>query len=122
MLAAMRGRIGPLQVWQLFSCLIAVTAVVGCAYPRHTTPLNAAPGLKVPSEQVPGGMYTLQLISATAPPTKISGLAWDDDGSGPDLFVRLYVADRMVWESPVIENETKPQWNRVLPANVIIPR
>ena len=105
----------------LFSCLLAC-ALGACAYPRHTTPLNDAPGLKVPTEQTPGGMYTVRLLSAVAPPNKISGLAWDDDGTGPDLFARIYVDDRKVWESPVIENETKPQWNRVLPGNVIVPR
>ena len=105
-----------------FSCLVTCAALAGCAYPRHTTPLNAAPGLKVPSEETPGGMYTFRLISAVAPPNKISGLAWDDDGTGPDLFARIYVDGRKVYESPVIENENKPQWNRVLPHNVIIPR
>jgi hypothetical protein len=112
---------------RLFSCLtiaaaLALCTASGCAYPRHTTPLNTASDLKLPSEQIPGGMYTFQLISATAPETKISGLPWDDDGSGPDLFVRLYVNERMVYESAVIENSTKPEWNRVLPHNVIIPR
>jgi hypothetical protein len=101
---------------------IAGALLAGCAYPRHTTPLNAAPGLKVASEQTPGGMYAFRLISAVAPENKISGLAWDDDGTGPDLFVRIFVDDRKVWESPVIENETKPQWNRVLDHNVIIPK
>ena len=115
---------------RLFSCLITATVVavcsasslLGCAYPRHATPLNTASDIKVPSDQVPGGMYTFQLLSATAPETKISGLPWDDDGSGPDLFVRIYVNERMVWESPVVENSTRPQWNRVLPHNVIIPK
>jgi hypothetical protein len=106
----------------LFGCLLAGAALLGCAYPRHTTPLNDAPGLKVPSEQTPGGMYAFRLISAVAPQTKISGLSWDDDGTGPDMFARIYVDERRVWESPVIENETQPTWNRVLPHNVIIPR
>jgi len=103
-------------------CLLVVSSSFGCAYPRHTTPLNAAPGLKVPSEQTPGGMYTFRLISAVAPETKISGLGWDDDGTGPDIFARVYVDDRMVWESPKVENEPRPTWNRVLPHNVIIPK
>jgi hypothetical protein len=110
----------------MFSCLLAgglsFAGAFGCAYPRHTTPLNAAPGIKVPSEQTPGGMYAFRLISAVAPQTKISGLGWDDDGTGPDLFARIYVDERKVWESPVIENDPTPTWNRVLPRNVIIPR
>jgi hypothetical protein len=67
-------------------------------------------------------MYTFRLISAEIPPTKMSGLPWDDDGSGPDAFARLYVNNQLVWESDVIENSTRPQWNVVLPRNVVIPK
>ncbi|MGH8310493.1 MAG: PDZ domain-containing protein, partial [Steroidobacteraceae bacterium] len=51
----------------------------------------------------------------------ISGLTWDDDGSGPDPFARLYVDGRLVWESEVQENKVAPEWNAVLPRNVVIP-
>jgi hypothetical protein len=94
---------------------------VGCAYPRYTTPQNAASDAKFSSKELPSQMYTFRLIGADVPPHKISGLTWDDDGTGPDAFARLYVNGRLVWESDVVENQLRPQWNAVLPRNVIIP-
>ena len=111
MLAAMRT-----LAW-----LLLLATFTGCAYQRYTTPVHAAPDVKLSSKDRPAQMYTFRLISADVPPTKISGLTWDDDGSGPDPFARLYVDNRLVWESPVIENQTRPEWNIVLPANVLIP-
>ena len=54
------------------------------------------------------------------PERKISGLAWDDDGSAADPFVRLYIDKRLVWESDVLEDTLRPEWNQVLPGNVIV--
>jgi hypothetical protein len=92
----------------------------GCAYPRYTTPLHQELGLKLASKDQPAGLYTLQLLSAELPPTKMSGLTWDEDGSGPDPFVRLYIDGTLVWESEVKENQLRPEWNAVLPRNVAI--
>jgi hypothetical protein len=111
MLAAMRT----------LACLLLFATFTGCAYQRYTTPLHAATDAKLSSKERPAQMYTFRLISADVPPTKISGLTWDDDGSGPDPFARLYIDNRLVWESSVIENQTRPEWNVVLPANVLIP-
>ena len=93
-----------------------------CAYPHHTTPLFAAGAVAMPESEFPGGMYSLQLLSAEVPETKISGLTWDDDGTGPDCQVRLYVSDRLVWESEVVKDSTHPAWNEMAPRNVILPR
>jgi hypothetical protein len=54
------------------------------------------------------------------PATKISGLAWDDDDTGPDCFVRLYIDDRKVWESEPETDKVRPEWNAMLPRNVVI--
>jgi hypothetical protein len=94
--------------------------LAGCAYRRHTTPLHLEPEPKLQNTERPGHMYTFRLISARADEHKISGLPWDDDGSGPDPFVRLYVDGRMAWESEVKENQLAPEWNAVLPRNVVI--
>jgi hypothetical protein len=110
------------------SLLLACFAVVshsglgGCAYPRHTTPLFAAGRVDLPPSEFPGGMYSLQLLSAEVPETKISGLTWDDDGTGPDCQVRLYVGERLVWESKVAKDTVRPEWNEMAPRNVILPR
>ena len=112
--AAMRA-----LVIALVSC---AGVVAGCAYQRYTTPLHPELNLRLASKDQPGGLYTFRLIDAEVPPTKISGLTWDDDGSGPDPFVRLYVDGRLVWESEVKDDTTRPEWNAVLPRNIEVHR
>jgi Ca2+-dependent lipid-binding protein len=111
MLAAMR--------WSAWLGILGFA--VGCAYPRYTTPLNTASEAKLSSKELPQQMYSFKLVSADVPQRKISGLTWDDDGSGPDTFARLYIDGRLVWESEVIEDQVHPAWNAVLPRNVLIP-
>ena len=62
------------------------------------------------------------MVSGELPPRKPSGLDWDADGSGPDPFVRLAIDGEVVWESPVLEDQTQPEWNVTLPRNLRIPR
>jgi hypothetical protein len=101
---------------------LACALVHGCAFPRFATPLNPLPEGRVPSEEFPEAMYTLQLLGANVPAAKVSGLPWDDDGSGPDPFVRIYVEHQLVFESKVLENDHRPRWNVELPRNVRIPQ
>jgi PDZ domain-containing protein/C2 domain-containing protein len=102
--------------------LAILAAASGCAYQRYTTPLHQELNPKRSEKSDPAGLYTLRLIDAEVPRTKVSGLTWDDDGSGPDPFVRLYIDERLVWESEVKENQTHPQWNAVLPRNIAVGR
>ncbi|MGD8863098.1 MAG: PDZ domain-containing protein [Myxococcales bacterium] len=103
----------------LLSALV-LTSLAGCAYRRHTTPLNVVSNAHVKSAQRPRGMYSVRLLDATIPQRKVSGLEWDDDGSPPDPFVRLYVDDRLVWESAVIEDTIHPEWDVTIPRNVLV--
>jgi hypothetical protein len=64
----------------------------------------------------------LRLQQAEARQVKLSGLAWDDDGTLPDVFVRLYVDGRQIWQSEVVENDDTPVWNVGMPKNVIISK
>lgn len=113
MLAAMR-LLGPFA-------LLLLLCTASCAYRHHTTPLHVEAEPRLQSDERPANMYTFRLLSAQVPDRKLSGLTWDDDGSGPDPFVRLYVGGRLVWESEVKENQTAPEWNAVLPRNVLVP-
>lgn len=106
----------------LLPLLIALSAVSGCAYKHHTTPLQTVPNPPRTASEWPGGLYGLRLQTAEAVQVKLSGLPWDDDGSGPDAFVRLFVDERLVWESPVQDNDETPQWNVAPPRNVVIPK
>ena len=119
MLRAMNRQ--PLAHSLLLACCAALS-LGACAYPHHTTPLFSAGVVDMPESEYPGGMYSFQLLSAEVPETKISGLGWDDDGSGPDCQIRLYVGDRMVWESKVMTDTMRPEWNEMAPRNVVLPR
>lgn len=102
------------------TALVLLGSISGCAYRRHTTPLHLEADPQLTSKDRPEHMYTFRLIGARMPERKISGLTWDDDGSGPDPFVRLYVDNRMVWESEVKKDQVAPEWNAVLPRNVLV--
>jgi hypothetical protein len=106
----------------LILSLLLAGLVGGCAYRRHTTPLHAVPNAHVKSDERPKGLYSFRLVDAVPPQRKISGLQWDDDGSGPDCFVRLFIDDRLVWESPVVEDSNHPEWNVMLPRNIVVRR
>lgn len=107
-------------VRRIASMCLLLSLVGACAYPRATTNLTPLPPGRLQLSEEPKDMYTFRLIDATLSDRKISGLAWDDDGTAPDAFVRLYIDNRLVWQSEVIENEIHPQWNAVLPENVIV--
>lgn len=102
-------------------CFYALGLVVcgACAYPRRTTLLNPLPAGAAQDVGAPDNLYSFRLISADLSARKISGLDWDDDG-GPDPFVRLYLDDVLVWESEVIENTHRPEWNAELPRNLVV--
>ena len=104
-----------------FSLLVlALLSLSGCAYRRHTTPLHLETNPKLAASDRPGYLFKLHVISAVAPPTKVSGLPWDDDGSGPDCFVRVYLDKTLVWTSDVQENNPHPEWNAILPRNIVV--
>jgi hypothetical protein len=100
-----------------FAVLLTTSA---CAYRHHTTPLQTVPNPPRTSQDWPAGLIGLRLQQAEARQVKMSGLAWDDDGTLPDPFVRLFVDGRQIWQSEVIENDDTPVWNVGLPKNVVI--
>lgn len=102
--------------------LALLLSLNACAYRHHTTPLQTVPNPPRMSQEWPAGVYGLRLQQAEARQVKLSGLAWDDDGTGPDPFVRLYVEGRQVWQSEVVQDDDTPAWNVGLPANVVIPK
>ena len=100
--------------------IITLLSLNGCAYRRHTTPLHLETNPKLSGADRPGYLFKLRVLSAAVPKTKVSGLAWDDDGSGPDCFVRVYLDKALVWTSDVKENTSNPEWNAILPRNIVV--
>src|SRR5262245_27834592 len=78
-----------------FALLLCANA---CAYRHHTTPLQTVPNPPRTSQEWPAGVYGLRLQQAEARQVKLSGLAWDDDGTLPDVFLRLFVDGRQIWQ------------------------
>ena len=98
--------------------LLALLSAMGCAYPRGSTHVTPVPAGHSTTGEAPPDVYALRVIEGAFPDKMISGLAWDDDGTGPDPFVRLYIDGRLVWESDPIENQTHPEWNVELDRNI----
>lgn len=92
----------------------------GCAYPRRSTLVHAAPPSAEPSD-TPSHLWSIRLVEGLLPETKGGGLAWDSDGTAPDPYLRLLIDGRVIWESPVQENTRNPHWNVTLPHNIYVP-
>lgn len=103
----------------LFLVVGVVVALTGCAYPRHSTLVHAAPPSAEPQE-IPGHLWSIRFVDAQLPESKLGGLSWDGDSSGPDPFVRLTLDGRVVWESPVQTDTLHPTWNFTLPHNIYV--
>jgi membrane-associated protease RseP (regulator of RpoE activity) len=104
------------------TCLLAfiLFTLFGCAYPRRETHMTPAPPAITESAKRPDGLWTLRVLAGETPDKKRSGMAWDTDGTAADPFLRLYVNDRLVWESEVKYDSPKPAWNITLPRNLLV--
>lgn len=83
--------------------------------------IHPAPPTLAKIEDRPAELWTFHFVGAELPEFKGAGLPWDSDGTPPDPFIRLIIDKRVVWESPVLENTRRPEWNVTLPRNVEIP-
>lgn len=97
---------------------LAALSGYACAYPRRTT--SVIPVAQPPSGSsldAPPDLYTLTIASAQLHPQNRGAIPWDDNGGLPDVFVKVYRNDELVWESPTIDDDIHPQWNVSLPRN-----
>ncbi|MCA9602573.1 MAG: PDZ domain-containing protein [Polyangiales bacterium] len=113
-LADMRAR-------SLLILALGCSMLLGCAYPRRSTSLGAV-GRSVGSADAPPDVWQLKIRSARLPAQRPGSLAWDEDGSGPDPYVRIYRGKNLVFESSVKSDTTEPSWNETLPKNIWLPR
>jgi hypothetical protein len=96
--------------------VLASVLLLGCAYPRRSTPLSAVSEDMAKTVSAPANLWRLVLVRADIPPHQRSGLAWDDDG-GPDPYLKVVVDGRELWQSPVIPNNIHPQFDASPPKN-----
>lgn len=80
--------------------LLLVLAGLGCAYPRRSTSLCPATSDARPA---PPDVWRLAFSTAVIPPRQRGDQPWDEDGSPPDVFVRVYRGEELVFESTPVE-------------------
>jgi len=99
---------------------LIVLASVGCAYPRKTASLSTVPPAEAANASAPGSLTRLRFISAEVPPQQRGALPWDDDGSGPDPFIRIYRGSEEIYESEPVEDALRPSFD-VVSENLNLP-
>ncbi|NCQ61157.1 MAG: PDZ domain-containing protein [Myxococcales bacterium] len=106
--------------WARSLLLLPLLASLGCAYPRRGTPLSEVRS-DLSSIEAPPGVIELRFLSAVVPPQKRGGMAWDEDGSAPDVSVRVYRDDHLVWQSTPVERGLSPELNVTPAENLYLP-
>jgi len=110
-----------MRTW--FGLLLVVAVASGCVYPRRGTSLTPVHSERTASGAIhaPANIWRLTVVSAHVRPRMRGDLDWDDDGGLPDVFVRIYREEELVWESETIDDTLSPEWNVVLPRNLEAP-
>lgn len=91
---------------------------LSCAYQRRSTPLS--PVQRESDNTAPSGVVRIELDGIEIPLQDRGARDWDEDGSGPDAFLRIYVGDELVYESEVVEDTTEPSFD-ITTGNLYLP-
>jgi len=93
--------------------------IVACAFPRRSTSLS--PVRDVSTLSSPTGVWKIRFDHAVVPPRQRSGLEWDEDGSPPDPFLRVYRGDTLLFESDVVRDALQPRFEGAVTENLSLP-
>ena len=99
--------------------LLSLT-LVACVHPQRSTSLS--PVQDVSNIQAPPDLIRLSFKSAVIPPRARGDQPWDEDGSPPDPFVRVYRNGELIYESDAASNSLQPRFEDAISENVILPR
>ncbi|MCB9595695.1 MAG: PDZ domain-containing protein [Sandaracinaceae bacterium] len=110
-----------MRIWHVLPLVVVV--VTGCVYPRRGTSLTSVHPDRVDSGSMsaPPDVWQMTVVEAHVRPRNRGDLDWDDNGGLPDVFVRIYRDEEMVWESETIDDTLEPVWNVTLPRNIEVP-
>lgn len=103
--------------------LIALSALIatGCIYPRRSTSLTPVARTDAGMISAPSDIWQLTIVGAEISPRKRGDLPWDEGGGAPDVFVRVYRGEALLFETPVEGDSHTPAWGATLPSNVHLP-
>ena len=99
-----------------FSVLLLLA--LGCArlYPRRSTPALPFNG-QIASDDDPENLWRVRIVRAWIPGFK-NGAAWDDDGTAPDVVVRLLQNGKEVVTTPALQS-LEPRFDFVSSHNLL---
>lgn len=117
----MRSKSVRFAAW--IALVVSLSSLSACAFPRRTTSLSpvrttsmtAGPGA------APADVYRFAVISAQLNPQNRGATQWDDNGGLPDVYVRVFRDEQLVWESRTIDDNLRPAWNEEAPRNIRFP-
>lgn len=100
--------------------LLLLCLVVACVHPQRSTSLSPVQNLD--DIQAPNDLHRLSFVSAIIPPRARGDQPWDEDGSPPDPFVRVYRDGDLIYESDAVDDSIQPRFEDAISENVILPR
>lgn len=92
---------------------LGLLAGCGAVFPRYTAATRPPPAGFVDANRLappPDSVRRITFVTATLPPQRSDGRAWDDDGP-PDLYAVLFRNDVEVYRTPVARDDTRAVWS-----------
>lgn len=99
--------------------LLCLSLLVACVHPQRATSLS--PVQDNTDLPAPNDLVRLSFKTAVIPPRARGDQPWDEDGSPPDPFVRVYRNDDLIYESDPTEDSLQPQFENAISENLILP-
>ena len=100
---------------------LVVLALSSCAYPVRGTTLSSVQGSPDAREK-PLDVHRVVFRSATIPPRTRDGVAWDEDGSPPDVVARLFRGQELILEVAATNESLEATFPETPSANLRLPR
>lgn len=102
--------------------LVIITAS-GCVYPRRSTALTTVHSERSGSTlHAPENLWKITFVEAHVRPRMRGDLDWDDGGGLPDVFVRFFRNEELIFQTETIDDTLEPQWNESPERNLVLAR
>ncbi|MCA9604559.1 MAG: PDZ domain-containing protein [Myxococcales bacterium] len=110
-----------MRIWHVLLLLVVVAS--GCVYPHRGTSLTTVHSDRTSTGMIhaPPHIFQLTVTEAHVLPRNRGDLAWDDNDGLPDVYVRIYRDEELVWQSETLDDTLEPAWNATLPRNFSAP-
>ena len=105
----------------LVGLVLVIVTAGGCVYPHRSTSLTAVHSEQTGSTlHAPESLWQVTIVSAHVRPRNRGDLDWDDGGGLPDVFVRLYRGEELLFETETVDDTLEPVWNATPERNLVL--